>query len=88
MIHTLYLEKFDKKIKSLVKALKGNHKLLASCGESESSILANLLIVPKKLPNSEFNSYIRHFQDKYDDGTNINIEDCMHNIFIKYESLV
>ena len=53
MIHTIYLEKFDNNIKSLVKALKENRKLLASCGESESSILANILRVLKKSPSSE-----------------------------------
>ena len=50
MIHTLSLEKFDKNIKSLVKALKGSSKLLASCGEKESSILGDLLRVLKKSP--------------------------------------
>ena len=40
MIHTISLETFDNNIKSLVKALKVNRKLLASCRESESSILA------------------------------------------------
>ena len=39
MIHTLSLKKFDNNIKSLVKALKGNLNLIASCGESEFSIL-------------------------------------------------
>ena len=61
MIHALSLEKFDKNIKSLVKALKGNSKLLASSGESESSILANILRVLNKSPSSEFNSYIGRF---------------------------
>ena len=64
MIHMLSLEKFENNIKSLVQALKGNRKLLVSCGESESSIIANLLRVLKKPPSSEFNSYIRRFQDK------------------------
>ena len=68
MIHTLSLEKFDNNIKSLVKYLKVNRKILASYGESESSILANLLRVLKKLPSFEFNSYIGRFQEKYDDG--------------------
>ena len=58
MIHTLSLETFDNNIKLMVKALKGNRKILASCGESESSILANLLRVLKTSPNPEFNSYI------------------------------
>ena len=88
MIHTLSLEKFDNNIKSLVKALKGNRKLLASCGESESSILANLLRVLKKSPSSEFNSYIGRFQGKCDDGTNIALDDFMRDIVIKYEPLV
>ena len=68
--------------------LKGNRNLLASCGENKSSILANLLRVLKKYPSSEFNSYIEHYQGKYDDGTNIIIDDMMRNIVIKYESLV
>ena len=88
MIHTLSLEKFDNNIKSLVKALKGNRKLLASCGESESSILANLLRVLKKSSSSEFNSYIRRFLDKHDYVTNIDLDDFMSNIVMKYESLV
>ena len=88
MIHTLSLEKFDNSIKSLVKALKGNCKLLASCVESESSILANLLRVLKKFPSSEFNSYIGRFWEKYDDGTNIDLDEFMRNIIMKYESLV
>ena len=75
MIHTLYLEKFDYNIKSLVKSLKGNRNLLTSCGESESSILANLLSVLKKSPSSEFKNDIRRFQDKNDNGTNIDIDD-------------
>ena len=87
MIHMLPLEKFDNNIKSLVEALKRNWKLLASCGESEYSILANLLRVLKKYPSSEFNSYIGHFQNKYDYGTNIDLEDFMRNIVMKYESL-
>ena len=62
IIHTLSLEKFDNNIKSLVKDLKENHKLLSSCVESESSILKNLLRFLKKYPSSEFNSYIRRFQ--------------------------
>ena len=66
MIHTLSLEKFENNIKSLVKALKVNCRLLASCGETESSILANLLRLLKKYPSSGFNSYIRRFQVKYE----------------------
>ena len=85
MIHTLSLENFYNIIKSLVKALKENCKLLASCGESESSILTNLLRVQNKSPRSEFNSYIGRFQEKSDDGTNIDIDDFMRDI---YESLV
>ena len=88
MIHTLSLEKFDNNIKSLVKALKGNRKILASCGESEYSILAHLLRVLKKYPSSEFNSYIRRYQEKYDNGTNIDLDDFMRDIIMKYESLV
>ena len=88
MIHTLSLKKFDNNIKSLVKALKGNRKFLASCGESKSSILANLLRVLKKSPSSEFNGYIKRFQDKYDNGTNIDLDNFMRDIIMKYESLV
>ena len=88
MIHTISPEKVDNNIKSLVKALKGNCEILSSCREIEFLILANLLRVVKKSPSSEFNSYIERFQDKYNDGTNIDIDDFMHNIFIKYESLV
>ena len=36
MIHMISLEKFDNNINSLAKVLKGNRKLLASYGESES----------------------------------------------------
>ena len=78
------LENFDNNIKSSVKALKGNRKLLASCGESESSILANLLRVLKKSPSSEFNSYIGRFQENYDESTNIDLEDLMCNIIMKH----
>ena len=88
MIHNISLDKFDNDIKSLVKYLKGNCKILSFCGEGESSILANLLRVLKKSPNSEFNSYIGHFQDKYNDSTNIDLDDSMHNIVMEYESLV
>ena len=88
MIHTLSLQNFDNNIKSLVKALKGYRKLLASCGESESSILENLLRVQKKYPSSRFISYIERFQVKYYNGTNIDLDDFMRNIVIKYESLV
>ena len=88
MIHTISLEKFDNNIKLLVKALKGNRKLLASCGESESSIIANLLRVLNKSPSSEFNSYIERFQEKYDDGKNIDLDDFIRDIIMIYESLV
>ena len=88
MIHTLSLKKFDNNIKSLVKALKGNCKLLASCGESESSILENLLRVIKKFPSSKFRRYIGRFQDKYNHGTNIDLNDFMSDIMVKYESVV
>ena len=88
MIHKISLEKFDNNIKSLVKSLKGNRKLLASCGESESSILANLLRILKKSPSSKFNSYIERFQDKYEDGTKIDPDDFMRDIVMKYDSLV
>ena len=88
MIYTLSLEKLDNNIKSLLKALKVNRKILASCGKSESWILANLLIVLKKLPSSKFNSYIERFQGKYDDGTNIDLDNFMCNIIVKYEPLV
>ena len=83
MIHTLSLEKFDNTIKSIVKALKGNIKLLESCGESQSSVLTNLPQVLKNSPNSEFNSYIGEFQDKYDDGTNITLNNFMRDIIVK-----
>ena len=83
--HILYLDNFDNNIKSLVKALNGNCKVLASCGESESSIIANLLRLLKKSPSYECISYFRHFQDKYDDGTNIDIDNFMRDV---YESLV
>ena len=72
----------------MVKDLKGNRKILASCGEIESSILADLLIVLKKYPKSEFNCYIIRFQNKYDDGTNIDRDNLMREIVITYESLV
>ena len=88
MVHTLSLEKFDSNIKSLVKALKENCKILSSWGESKSSILANLLRVLKKSPSSEFNSYIGRFQDKYDNDTKIDLDDFMRKIVMKYESLV
>ena len=88
MIHTLSLENFYSNIKSLVKALKGGRKLLASCGESESSILAHLLRVLKKSPSSEFNSHIGRFQDKYDDSTNIDLDEFMRDIVMKYEAIV
>ena len=42
----------------------------------------------KKSPSSEFNSYIGKFQDKYDDGTNIDLDEFMRDIIMKYESLV
>ena len=87
MIHTLSLENLDNNIKSLVKALKRNCKLLASCRERESSILANLFRVIKKPPSYEFNRYIGRFQGKYDDVTNINLDYFIRNIVIKYESL-
>ena len=63
MIHKISLEKFDNNIKSLVKALKENCKLPASWREIESSIIAIFLRVVKKSPSSEFNSYIRRFQE-------------------------
>ena len=66
----------------------GNCKLIASCRESKSSILANLLRVLKKSPSSEFNSYIGRFQEKYYDSTNIDLENFMRDIVMKYESLV
>ena len=72
----------------MVKYLKGNRKLLASCGKGESSILANLLRVLNKFPSSEFNSYIGRFQEKYDDGTNIDLDNIMRDIVMRYESLV
>ena len=85
MIHTLSLEKFDNNIKSLVKTFRGNHKVLSSSRESESSIIANILRVLKKSPSSEFNNYIERFQEKYEDGTKIDLEDFMRDIVIKYE---
>ena len=87
MIHELSLAKFDNNIKSLVKALKVNRKLLASCRESESSILTNLIFVLKKYPSSEFNSYMRQFLKIYNDGTNIDLDYFMRDIVVKYESL-
>ena len=88
MIHMLSLGKFDNSIKSLVKYLKVNRNLLASCGESESSIPENILRVLKKSPSSKFNSYIGLFQDKYNNGTTIDLEDLMSDIVFKYKSLV
>ena len=88
MIYTLSLDKFDNNIKSLIKALKGNRKLLESCRESESSIFANLLRVLNKYPSSKFNSYIGRFQETYDDGTNIDLDNFMRGIVVKYKSLV
>ena len=72
----------------LFKALRVNFNLLASCGVIESSILANLLRVLKKSPSSKFNIYIGLFQDKYNDGTKIDLDDFMREIVMKYESLV
>ena len=88
MIHTISLEKFDNNIKSLFKTFKWDCRVLASCGEIESWILANLLIFLKKSSSSEFNSYIGCFQEKYDNGTNIDLDDLMREIVMKYESLV
>ena len=87
MVHKLSIEKFDNNIKSFVKSMKWNRKLIASCGESESSILANLPRVKEKSPSSEFKSYIGRFQEKYDDGTKIDLENFMRGIVMKYESL-
>ena len=86
MIHMLSLEKFDNNIKLLVKDSNGNCKLLASCGKIESSILANLLRVLKKSPSSEFNIYVGLFQNKYDDGREIDLDNFMRDIVMKYES--
>ena len=61
MIHAISLDELDHNNKSLVKALKVNCNLLASCRESESSILANLLRVLNKSPSSKFNSYSERF---------------------------
>ena len=41
----------------------------------------------KKSPGSDFNRYIRRFQGEYDDGTNIDLDEFMRNIVIKYDSL-
>ena len=68
--------------------MKLNRKLLASCRESESSIITNLPRVLRKFPNPEFNSYIGHFQNTYDDVTNIDLDDFMRKIVMKYESLI
>ena len=88
MIHELSLEKFYNNIKSLVKYLKVNHKILASCVESKSLILANILQVLKKSPDSKFNSYIGQFRNKYDDGTNSDLDNFIGEIVIKYKSWV
>ena len=85
MIHTLSLEKFENNIKSLVKYLKENSKLLKFCWESKSSILANILKVWKISPSSDLNSYIGPFEDKYEKGTNIDLDDLMRKIVMKYE---
>ena len=82
MIQKLSLEKFDNNIMSLVESLKENCKLLSSCGECESSIIANILWVIKKYPNNG------RFQDKYNNVTNIHLDNFMRNIWVKYESLV
>ena len=87
MIHTLSLENFDNNIKWLVKALKWNCKLLESFRESESSILTNFIRVLNKSPSYEFNSYIVRFQGKYEDVTNIDLDDFMRDIVMKYELL-
>ena len=42
----------------------------------------------KKSPSSEFNNYIGNFQDKYDDGKNIDLDNFIRDIIMKYESLV
>ena len=88
MIHTRSLENFYNNIKSLVKASKINGKLLASCGEIESSILANMFRVREKSPRSEFNNIIGRFQDKYDDITHIDLDDFMRRIVMESETLV
>ena len=88
MIRTISLKKFDNNIKSLVQSLKGNRKLLASYGESESYILANHFRVLKKSPSSKFNIYIGRSHEKYDNGTNIDLDDFIRDIAIKYETLV
>ena len=88
MIHTLSLDNFYNNIKSLVKALKVNPKLISSCGESGSSILANFLGVLKKFPSSEFKSYIERFQEKYEDSTNIDLDNLICEVVMKYESFV
>ena len=63
--------------------MKGNRKILASRGESESSILANLLRVLNKSSSFILKSYIGR-----NTGTTIDLDDFMCNIVIKYESLV
>ena len=45
IIHTLSLKNFYNNIQPLVKAIKVNRKLLASCGERKSSISSNVLRV-------------------------------------------
>ena len=88
MIYTQSLEKFDNNINELVRALKGIHKLLESCGEIESLIQENLLQVSKKFPSSKFSWFIKLFQYKYKDGTNIHLNNFMRDILIKYKSSV
>ena len=79
---------FDQYLNVVVKDLKGDHKILASCGESESSILANVLGALKESPSSELTRYIERFQDKYDNSTKIDLDNWMRKIVMKYESLV
>ena len=51
-------------------------------------MLAKLLWVLKKTRSSKFNIYIRRFQEKYNNSTNIDIDEFMCNTDDKYELLV
>ena len=85
-IHTMTLQDYDYDVEKLIKEVKNNIRILSSNGESETSILSNLLRVLKETPCNGFNNFIGRKQDIFDDGETIPLGPFMKTCVTKFKA--
>ena len=78
-MHIMNLEQFDFSVDKLVTIIIKNKRILASCGETDHSITANLFRILKDELCDEFNGWVFSKQTIWDEGGTFDLENLIKN---------